>query len=66
MSINSGSYITGTATVQSGDTISLQVTSSPFAGATIGAILTITDVTDTYSVTTTAGSPPPGGGGLEP
>lgn len=63
MSINSGSYITGTATVQSGDTISLQVTSSPFAGATTSAILTITDVTDTYSVTTTAGSPPPGGGG---
>ena len=63
MSINSGSYITGTATVQSGDTISLQVTSSTFAGATTSAILTITDVTDTYSVTTTAGSPPPGGGG---
>ncbi len=63
MSINSGSYITGTATVQSGDTISLQVTSSPFAGATTSAILTITDVTDTYSVTTTASSPPPGGGG---
>jgi len=63
MSINSGTYVTGSATVQSGDTISLRVTSASSAGVARTATLTITDITDDFRVTTTSSGGGGGGGG---
>jgi len=62
MSINGGSYITGTATVANADTISVRVTSGNILnGAIRSAILTVAGVTDTYSVTNSGSF---GGGGM--
>jgi len=66
MSINSGTYVTGSATVQSGDTISLRVTSASSAGLARTATLTITDITDDFKVTTTSTGGGGGGGGGGP
>jgi hypothetical protein len=66
MSINSGTYVTGSATVQSGDTISLRVTSASSAGVARTATLTITDITDDFRVTTTSSGGGGGGGGGGP
>ena len=65
MSINSGTYTTGSATVQSGDTISLRVTSAGTSNSPKSAILTISDITDGFTVTTaiTGGGGGGGGGG---
>ena len=61
--VNSGSYQTGSATVATGDTITLQVTSSSSAGTGKSATITCNNVSDTFSVTTAGGGSPPGGGG---
>jgi hypothetical protein len=52
MSINGGSYQTGSATVSSGDTVRLrQTTGSVANGATRSCRVTIQNVTDTFDVT---------------
>ena len=57
--INSGSYTTGSATVTTGDTVTLQITSSSSQTTTSSATVTVNNVSDTWSVTTfTSGSPP--------
>ena len=57
--LNSGSYQTGSATVTTGDTVTLQITSSSSQTTTSSATVTVNNVSDTWSVTTfTAGSPP--------
>ncbi len=56
---NSGSYQTGNFTVESGDTITVQVTSSSSQNTTRTATVTVRNVSATFSVTTfTSGSPP--------
>ncbi len=57
--LNSGSYQTGSATVTTGDTVTLQITSSSSQTTTSSATVTVNNVSDTWSVTTfTSGSPP--------
>ena len=52
MSINGGSYTTGSATVSSGDTVRLrQTTGSVANGATRSCKVTIQNVTDSFDVT---------------
>ena len=56
---NSGSYQTGNFTVESGDTITVQITSSSSQNTTRTATVTVRNVSSTFSVTTfTSGSPP--------
>ena len=56
---NSGSYQTGNFNVESGDTITVQVTSSSSQTTTVSATVTVRNVSATFSVTTfTAGTPP--------
>ena len=62
---NSGSYQTGNFTVEPGDTITVQVTSSSSQTTTVSATVTVRNVSATFSVTTFTqgqppGSPPPG------
>ena len=57
--INSGSYQTGSASVVSGDTFTVRMTSSSSQGTTVNCTVTINNVSDTFSITTaTTGSPP--------
>ena len=56
---NSGSYQTGNFTVEPGDTITVQVTSSSSQTTTVSATVTVRNVSATFNVTTfTAGTPP--------
>ena len=65
--INSGSFQTGSATVVTGDTFTVKMTSSSSQGTTVNCVVTVNNVSDTFSITTaTTGSPPgppPGPGG---
>jgi len=57
--INSGSYQTGSASVVSGDTFTVRMTSSSSQGTTVNCTVTVNNVSDTFSITTaTTGSPP--------
>jgi hypothetical protein len=58
--INSGSYQTGSATVESGDTFQVRMTSPPLAnGASRSCTVTVNNVSDTFTITNaTTGSPP--------
>ena len=63
--INSGSYQTGSASVVTGDTFQVRMTSSSSQGTTVSCTVTINNVSDTFSITTATtgsppGSPPPG------
>ena len=64
--INSGSYQTGSATVVTGDTFQVRMTSPPTAnGASRSCTVTINNVSDTFTITNATigsppGSPPPG------
>ena len=63
--INSGSYQTGSASVVSGDTFTVRMTSSSSQGTTVNCTVTVNNVSDTFSITTATtgsppGSPPPG------
>lgn len=51
-SVNGGAYTASPGTVQSGDTVSVRVTSSSAYLTAINVILTIGGVSDTYTVTT--------------
>jgi len=50
--INSGSYTSSSGTVNNGNTVTVQLQSSPNYSATTSATLTIGGVSDTFSVTT--------------
>jgi len=63
MSINGGSFSSSSATVSSGDTIQVRLTSAGTAGTSRSATVTVGETSDTYTVTTTGGGSPPGGGG---
>ena len=58
--INSGSYQTGSASVVTGDTFQIRMTSPPTAnGASRSCTVTVNNVSDTFTITNaTAGSPP--------
>ena len=58
--IGSGSYQTGSATVESGDTFQVRMTSPPLAnGASRSCTVTVNNVSDTFTITNaTTGSPP--------
>lgn len=57
--IDSGSYQTGSATVEAGDTFQVRMTSSSSQGTTVSCTVTVNNVSDTFSITTaTTGSPP--------
>ena len=58
--VNNGSYQTGSATVTTGDTITLQLTSSSSVGTGKSCTFTCNNVSDTFSVTTAGGTPPGG------
>ena len=63
--INSGSFQTGSATVTTGDTFTVKMTSSSSQGTTVSCTVTVNNVSDTFSITTATtgsppGSPPPG------
>jgi hypothetical protein len=60
-SINGGSYTNESGTVNNGDTVTVEETSSGSYSTTTNAILAIGGVTDTFSVTTLV--KPAGGGG---
>ena len=58
---NGGSYTSaGSFTVSSGDTVALRVTSSSSQGSTVSSTLSVSNISDTYSVTTQIVTPPPG------
>ena len=57
--VNNGSYQTGSATVTTGDTITLQLTSSSSVGTGKSCTFTCNNVSDTFTITNaTTGSPP--------
>jgi Cysteine-rich secretory protein family len=56
-SINGGSYTSSSGTVNNGNTVAVQLTSSGSYSTTKNAILTIGGVSDTFSVTTQAETP---------
>ena len=58
--IDSGSYQTGSATVEAGDTFQVRMTSAPLAnGASRSCTVTVNNVSDTFTITNaTTGSPP--------
>jgi hypothetical protein len=58
-SINGGSYTSAGGTVNNGDTVTVQLTSSGNYSTTTNATLTIGGVSDTFSVTTLAGDSTP-------
>jgi hypothetical protein len=58
-SINGGSYTSSSGTVNNGNTVTVQLTSSGSNSTTTNATLTIGGVSDTFSVTTWAAPPPP-------
>ena len=66
--LNNGNYTNaGSFTVSNNDTVTLRLTASSTAGASVSSTLTVAGVSDTYTVATAGGSPPsgppPGGGG---
>jgi len=70
-SVNGGSHSGTSRTVNNGDTIQLQGVASGTGGATRNHVFTVSDTSDTWTITTTGGSNPPsnppsgpGGGAL--
>jgi hypothetical protein len=57
-SINGGAYTSASGTVNNGNTVTVQQTSSASYSTTTNATLIIGGVTDTFSVTTLAATPP--------
>ena len=62
-SVNGGSYTSTGGTVNNGDTVKVQLTSSGSYSTTTNATLTIGGVSDTFSVTTQVAPARSGGGG---
>jgi hypothetical protein len=62
-SINGGSYTSDSGTVNNGDTVTVQLTSSGSYSTTVDATLTIGGVSNTFSVTTQAAPPSTSNGG---
>ena len=63
LQMESSSALPSSATVSSGDTIQVRLTSAGTAGTSRSATVTVGETSDTYTVTTTGGGSPPGGGG---